>query len=581
MTVNVAALVSDHLDVWTAATERKSGAGRGAGRKINHYGIERLRALILDLAVRGKLVSQDARDEPATDLLKSIKADRAKLKRSKSIGKGKAFPTVSPEPPFAIPENWIWVQISDIGHDWGQTVPQSNFTYIDVGSIDQGLGAVQSPSVMSASDAPSRARKIVRQGTVIYSTVRPYLLNIAIIDREFDPQPIASTAFAVIHPFQGVEAGYVFRYLRSPAFVRYVESCQTGIAYPAINDRQFFAAWCPLPPFAEQRRIVAKVDELLALCDALEAKSAAAMADHQALVETLLTTLTASTDAAELTVNWARLEAHFDTLFTTEGSIDALKRAILELAVRGTLVEQDPKEEPASELLKRIRESIKRSVVSGQSKKGRYENNGGPAKHPFPIPPNWAWIHLSEISTKITDGAHHTPQYLSEGIPFLSVKDMSSGILDFSDSRFISPNEHAVLFERCNPEIGDLLITKVGTTGVPVIVDTVVPFSLFVSVALVKAPWDLISVEFLRLLIDSPFVRRQSAEGTQGIGNKNLVLRTIASFSLPFPPLAEQVRIVSKVTELTAVCDMLKSNILIAAQTQRHLADTIVERAVA
>jgi type I restriction enzyme S subunit len=110
---------------------------------------------------------------------------------------------------------------------------------------------------------------------------------------------------------------------------------------------------------------------------------------------------------------------------------------------------------------------------------------------------------------------------------------MSAGTLDFSDTRFISEEQHPELYKRCNPEKGDLLITKVGTTGVPVIVDTEQPFSFFVSVALVKAPWDLLSVEFLRLLVDSPLVRKQSADGTQGIGNNNLVLRTIGAFRIP------------------------------------------------
>lgn len=268
---DVTALAIEHLELWTGAPGRKSNAGRGGEKKVGVYGVERLRALILDLALRGRLVPQQTEDQPATELLKSIRMERAKLTKSKAIGKGKAFPPVSSEPPYPIPASWVWAQVADIGHDWGSAEPKSDFTYIDVGSIDQRLGLVRSPSILSASEAPSRARKLVQRGTVIYSTVRPYLLNIALVDDDFDPPPIASTAFAIVHPFEGVEARFVFRYLRSLAFVRYVESCQTGIAYPAINDRQFFSAWFPLPPFSEQQRIVAKVDELMALCEALEA----------------------------------------------------------------------------------------------------------------------------------------------------------------------------------------------------------------------------------------------------------------------------------------------------------------------
>ena len=201
--------------------------------------------------------------------------------------------------------------------------------------------------------------------------------------------------------------------------------------------------------------------------------------------------------------------------------------------------------------------------------------------NPFKIPEGWLWVKLNQIAYKITDGTHHTPTYIGEGIPFLSVKDMSSGVLDFSNTKFISKNDHDLLFKRCNPEKGDLLITKIGTTGVPVIVDTERPFSLFVSVALIKAPWHLIAVEYLRLLVDAPFVRRQSAEGTQGVGNKNLVLKTIGDIKLPLAPLNEQYRIVAKVNELMALCDGLKAGLAEAAETQRHLADAIVEQAAA
>lgn len=369
MTVDIASLVSDNLDIWTTAVERRSGVGRGGGKRVSLYGIDRLRALILDLAVRGKLVPQDAGDEPASVLLKKIGAERAKLTKAGSIGKRRASESNPDDAPYPIPEGWAWTKLADIGHDWGQKEPSGDFTYVDVSSIDQRAGVIRPPSVLTAREAPSRARKIVRVGTVIYSTVRPYLLNIAIVDQKFEPEPIASTAFAIVHPFEGVAAGFLYRYLRSATFISYVEDCQTGIAYPAINDKQFFSAWFPLPPFAEQQRIVAKVNDLMALCDALEAESVAAMAAHLALVEALLATLTDSTDAADLATNWARMEAHFDTLFTTEASIDAFKQTILDLAVRGKLVTQVAGDETASQILENMKIAKERLVAEKKIKK--------------------------------------------------------------------------------------------------------------------------------------------------------------------------------------------------------------------
>jgi type I restriction enzyme S subunit len=180
------------------------------------------------------------------------------------------------------------------------------------------------------------------------------------------------------------------------------------------------------------------------------------------------------------------------------------------------------------------------------------------------------------LSSQITDGAHHTPTYVPEGIPFLSVKDLSSGFIDFADTRFISEAAHDDLSKRCKPEEGDLLLTKIGTTGIAVVVNTSRQFSLFVSVALIKLPTSSIQRDFLSLVINSPFVRKQSEDGTEGVGNKNLVLRKIKAFKIPVPPLSEQTRIVNRVNELRSLCCDLRARILAAHAVQRTLADALV-----
>jgi type I restriction enzyme, S subunit len=266
-----------------------------------------------------------------------------------------------------------------------------------------------------------------------------------------------------------------------------------------------------VPPFAEQQRIVRKVDELMALCDALAAGTYKAIEAHELLVETLLAALTNSRNAEEIAENWGRVETNFDTLFTTTASVDQLKQTLLQLAATGKLVPQDPNDKPASALLKRIAAEKARQVSEGRLNESRYSHGVNSIQHAFELPKTWKWTTLAELSTKITDGTHQTPSYVDDGIPFLSVKDMSDGYLNFTDTRFISDDEHSRLFSRCNPEYGDLLITKVGTTGIPVIVDVAHQFSLFVSVALVKAPWTLMSVNYLYYAISSPFVKAQSA----------------------------------------------------------------------
>ena len=176
---------------------------------------------------------------------------------------------------------------------------------------------------------------------------------------------------------------------------------------------------------------------------------------------------------------------------------------------------------------------------------------------PFEIPESWEWCRLSTVLHKLSDGTHSTPQYQLSGIPFLSVKDISSGIIDFSGCKYISELEHKELFSRCNPEYGDLLLTKVGTTGIPVIVDTKEEFSLFVSVALLKFNQNLLYNKYLLYELLSPLVQKQAEENTRGVGNKNWVIRDIAKTLIAIPPIKEQYRIVDMIESIFPYCNLI------------------------
>jgi len=188
--------------------------------------VEELRKLILDAAMRGKLVPQDPNDEPASVLLKKIKQQKEQMIKEKRVRREKSFPPIQEnEIPYQIPKIWEWVRLKDICYNHGQKTPDSPFVYIDVGSIDNETGSinVKELETILPEQAPSRARKIVKKGTVIYSTVRPYLKNVAIIDRnDYGKDLIASTAFAVLHPFEGISSRFLFYYLRSDIFLEYV-----------------------------------------------------------------------------------------------------------------------------------------------------------------------------------------------------------------------------------------------------------------------------------------------------------------------------------------------------------------------
>ena len=228
-----------------------------------------------------------------------------------------------------------------------------------------------------------------------------------------------------------------------------------------------------------------------------------------------------------------------------------LKNAILQEAIQGRLVPQDPNDEPASVLLDRIRKEKQHLVKEGKLKKKDLEEKPiSEDEIPFEIPESWEWVRFSQLYWQLTDGTHSTPKYKVNGIPFLSVKDMSTGKLDFSNTKFISAEEHSILSQRCHPQKGDLLISKVGTTGIPLIIDTDREFSIFVSLALIKFFPQLIDCNYLLHLINSPLVQLQVKDNTRGVGNKNWVLTAISNTIMVLPPLAEQHRIVAKIEEL-------------------------------
>jgi len=245
-----------------------------------------------------------------------------------------------------------------------------------------------------------------------------------------------------------------------------------------------------------------------------------------------------------------------------------LKASILQLAIQGKLVPQNPADEPASVLLKKIKAEKDALVKAGKLKKDKHESviiRGEDGRYlekkdgkttditdeiPFDIPESWAWVRLGTLVNKLTDGTHFTPKYTKTGIPFLSVKDISSGRICFETAKHISEAEHKVLYQRCNPQKDDILLTKVGTTGIPVLVDCETEFSLFVSVALLKFSKDNINKRFLVSLLQSPLVQEQCAVNTRGVGNKNWVMKDIAQTLLILPPLEEQARIVAKIEEL-------------------------------
>jgi type I restriction enzyme, S subunit len=305
------------------------------------------------------------------------------------------------------------------------------------------------------------------------------------------------------------------------------------------------------------------------------------IAAHQTLVETLLATLVNSADAADLAANWARLEGHFDTLFTTEASVDALKQTILDLAVRGKLVEQDAGDEPAHRTLERLAKIKSDLIKSGHLKRLKSNAPLTTDEHLFAIPAGWRGVRFGEV-VDVRDGTHDSPKDATgpNTFPLVTSKDFKDGKIDFSTSRRISAKDHQIISQRSFVERDDILFSMIGgNIGNQVIVKTDEKFSIK-NVALFKYFSKEITLPRYVKIYTENLADRLQAEASGG-AQPFVSLGYLRGLFFPFPSPTEQHRIVAKVDELIALCDTLKARIAEADETQRHLADAITQRAAA
>lgn len=544
--------------------------------------IARLRWFVLDLAVRGKLVPQDPKDEPASELLKRIEQEKARLAKAGEIRKPKALPGAE-EPPFDLPQNWRWTPIRAVASDRGQEIPQSTFTYIDVTAIDKEVGVVSDPKVLEAGEAPSRARKITRKGDVIYSCVRPYLLNVAVIETDFDPPPIASTAFAILNGHGLVVPRYIWIVLRSPFMVECVEENQRGQAYPAINDADFAILPFPLPPLAEQHRIVAKVDELMGLCDRLDAARAGREAARDRLAAASLARLSKpDPETFQADVRFA-LDA-LPALTTRPDQIKALRQTILNLAVRGKLVPQDASDEPASELLKRIAKERAYLVKKKEIRRESALDPIQPTEVPFDVPASWVWSRIGEAVLFTQYGTSQKSNPSEKGVPVLTMGNVQDGLVVWNNEKRIpetSEDLPALYLQKF-----DLLYNRtnsaelVGKTGIYLGEDGVRTFASY----LIRLRPSLLSSNprFLNMAMNTPEFRETQIVPLikKQTGQANVNGTALKNMLVPLPPFAEQHRIVAKVDALMALCDQLEAGLIAINVTRGRLLDALLAEAL-
>lgn len=597
-------LITTHLDIWTTAIEQKSSAGRGSSNKFSLYGIKKLRELILEIAVRGKLVPQDVNDSsPQKALLKSIEK-KENLIGSGVIKKSRSKKVIKDEHFYSYPEHWETARIEDLINVINGRAYKKH-EMLSEGTPLLRVGNLFTSNDWYYSDLDLDSDKYIDNGDLIYAwsaSFGPFIWDGGKVIYHYHIWKMD------LHSEIALDKSFSKLFLA--AISERIKASGNGIAMIHMTKERMEKVIHPLPPLEEQHRIVAKVDELMLLCDALEAQTEASIAAHQTLVETLLNALllpqTAANTASQSDVSlepqlesrsqhfesslelpftnsfdkdWQRVAEHFDTLFTTAASIDTLKQTILQLAVMGKLVKQDPNDEPAAKLLERIAKEKAQLIKEGKIKKQKPLPAITYEEKPFELPNGWAWCRIQDITSKVTDGDHKTPPRIDSGYRLLSAKNVRDGYLDFKTVDYVAEFDYLKSRERCLPQTGDLLIVSVGgTIGRSSLVPEDSNFALVRSVALIKPL--LFCSAYLKYSMDSKLLQDSISQNKRGGAQPCLYLSEISKFSFPMPPLEEQHRIVAKVDELMALCDQLKARLSDAQTTQLHLTDAIVEQAV-
>lgn len=543
--------------------------------------VKKLREYILSLAVRGKLVEQDENDEPASVLLERIREEKDRLVKEKKIKKEKALPEINEDEILhELPKDWVWVRLGELGNIFNGNSINAKLKESKYSNLKEGYNYIATKDVDLQSRTINYENgikipydeekfRIAHEGAILICAEGGSAgKKIGLVEEDI----CFGNKLLAIELFYETNSKYLFYLYQSPDFYERFSELMTGII-GGISSKNFKEILVSLPPLKEQKRIVEKVDYLMEFCDKLEIQLEKKVKYGSLSAKSVLNGVSNCSSYEELEEALKFIIENFKDLTLVDGAITELKNAILSLAVKGKLVHQDEDDEPASMLLERIREEKDRLVKEKKIKKEKPLPEISVDEIPYELPKGWEWARLNDICSLITDGTHSTPKYTESGVPFLSVKDLSKGFIDFSNTRFISEEEHELLTKRCNPQYGDILLTKVGTTGIAKWIDTDNQFSIFVSVALLKIFNEYIDSIFLEKLINSPLVKKQSQENTQGVGNKNLVLKCIKNFIIPIPPLNEQKRIVKRIDVLLQLCDELELRI----QKNKKYSEKIME----
>jgi type I restriction enzyme S subunit len=537
--------------------------------------IARLRRFILDLAVRGKLVEQDPEDEPAEELLKRIAVEKVRLVKTGEMKRGKVLPPIEEDKlSFDLPSAWAFTRLGDLIHlVSGQHLQPHEYTenswdglpYITGPSdfADEGLRISRFALVRKAVAKKGQLLLTVK-GSGVGKATTCNLPEVAI-----SRQLMALMAIGWDDRFLILIANRLAVQLRNAA-----RSLIPGISREDVEEFAF-----PLPPLVEQHRIVAKVDELMALCDQLEAARNQREQGRDRLVAATLQRLNQPAENLES----FRKDASFTlqvlpSLTANTAQIKQLRQTILNLAVRGKLVEQDPEDEPAEELVERI---LSHPWLKKRAKPQPAFADKAKTVMRIPVPDSWTWTTIESLlppNETVTYGILK-PVWVESGVPTVRVTEMKTGAIDV-DRLPRCDQSRADKFQKTTLKEGDLLISKDGTIGKTAFVPAALTGGNITQHVLRLPLSTLLSKEYIRFSIDSPWCQTYMSGETKGVALQGVNVGDFRKMPIPLPPLAEQHRIVAKVDELMALCDQLEQQLSQADQQRRRLLEAVLAEAL-
>ena len=550
--------------------------------------VQRLRSFILDLAVRGKLVPQDPNEVPASELLKEIAEEKARLVKAGVIKNSKAVRTPLAEiSPFTLPDNWRWSQVAEIGvlSPRNEAADGAQVSFVPMALISAEYGMASAHEIRNWREI-KKGYTHFAEGDVGLAKITPCFENgkSTVFWSLTGGLGSGTTELHIVRPLF-VNATYVLLFLKSPRFIAAGLPKMTGTAGQKRLPAEHFAnSPFPLPPLAEQHRIVAKVDELMALCDQLEAARAEREATRNHLAAISLARLnTPDPDGAVFQSHVVFTLENLGHVTARPGQIKAFRQTILNLAVRGKLLPQDPNDEPASELLKEIAAEKARLTKTTGIKKPWPESPVSPNDTSFSLPSGWAWSTIGWISSKTGSGS--TPRggkeaYKPSGVAFLRSQNIYDDGLRLNDVAYIDRATHERMASTAI-EASDLLLNITGGSigRCCLVPDDLGEANINQHVAIIR-PAIKDTARFFHSWVLSPYFQAFIFDEQTGAGRGGLPKNRMDRIPVALPPLTEQYRIVAKVDELMALCDQLEAMLSIGDDTRRRLLDALLHEAL-